>query len=248
MEWRRPATTSCILMAPEVKIGEQAVNAEVNFKMPHNRWILWANGPRMGPAVLFGGYLLVVVLAAIALGKVKITPLKTYHWLLLGLGLTQIAPLSAIMIVSWLIALGVRKHYSITEHRLVFNSIQLVLGAWTLVALVTLYTAIERGLLGIPAMQIAGNHSSDFYLHWTQDRIGTFMPQPWVVSLPLLVYHLLMLFWALWLALALLRWLRWGWGCCNSGGLWQRGPLKWKQVRVDKKRDARHGKESKSPR
>jgi len=34
------------------------------------------------------------------------------------------------------------------------------------------------------------------------------------------VYRVAMLAWALWLALALLRWLRWGWTCFSEGGLW----------------------------
>ena len=42
-----------------------------------------------------------------------------------------------------------------------------------------------------------------------------------VVSLPLFVYRLAMLAWALWLALAVLRWLKWGWECLNDGGLWR---------------------------
>jgi hypothetical protein len=37
----------------------------------------------------------------------------------------------------------------------------------------------------------------------------------------LLVYRLAMLGWALWLALAVLRWLRWGWGAFSLGGLWR---------------------------
>jgi hypothetical protein len=38
-----------------------------------------------------------------------------------------------------------------------------------------------------------------------------------------------MLAWALWLASALLNWLKWGWGCFSSNGLWR------KKVIVDKK-------------
>jgi hypothetical protein len=35
-----------------------------------------------------------------------------------------------------------------------------------------------------------------------------------------------MLFWALWLALALLRWLKWGWAQYSRGGCWKRRPKK----------------------
>jgi hypothetical protein len=30
-----------------------------------------------------------------------------------------------------------------------------------------------------------------------------------------------MLAWALWIAAALLSWLRWGWDCYSEGGLWK---------------------------
>ncbi|MBW1759711.1 MAG: hypothetical protein JRI88_05255, partial [Deltaproteobacteria bacterium] len=197
--------------------------------MPRHRWILWTAGPRLGPAVLFWSYLIVVVLAAAALGRIKWTPLKTRHWLLLSLGLTQVQPIIAIMIAGWLLALGLRNKRVPSENRFSFNATQFILAAWTLAALSGLYTAIEKGLLGIPNMQISGNGSNNFHLYWTQDRIGEIMPQPWVLSLPQLVFHLLMLIWAIWLALSLLKWLKWGWASFGMGGLWKKSPLRVKK-------------------
>ena len=204
----------------------KAVNAGVTFHMPQDRWILWAGGPRLGPAVLFWSYLIVVVLVAVALGRIPWTPLKTPHWLLLGLGLTQTEPLAAIVIVGWLLALGLRKDQWPREGWLAFDLAQLALLAWTVVALGGLYDAVREGLLGIPDMQIAGNGSGHYTLIWTRDRIDSYMPQPWVVSVPLLVYRLLMLLWALWLAHFLLKWLRWGWHCFSQGGFWRSIVLK----------------------
>ncbi|MGD9305122.1 MAG: hypothetical protein PVF79_12715 [Desulfobacterales bacterium] len=225
LEWHQPAGGFLRLKGPRVAIGEQAVNAGVSFHMPRNQWILWTSGPPLGPAVLFWTYLLVVILAAIGLGRIKLTPLKTRHWLLLSLGLTQVSPIMAIVIVGWLLVLGVRGKYTPPDKWLSFNFAQLVLVIWTLVALFGLYLAVERGLLGIPNMQIAGNGSSNLHLHWTQDRIGELLPQPGVMVLPQWVFHLLMLFWSLWLAFALLRWLKWGWQCYIVGGIWK----KWKR-------------------
>jgi len=210
--------------APEVSIGDQAVNAGVTFQMP-KRWILWTKGPRLGPAVLFWSYLVVVIIAAVALGRVTWTPLKTPHWLLLGLGLTQVHPLVAILIVGWLLALGLREKYPFPEGWFSFNASQVLLVVWTVAALTGLYFAIQKGLLGIPDMQISGNGSSDFVLRWTQDRIGALMPEPLVFSLPLFVFRILMLLWALWLAYSLLKWLRWGWKCFSEGGLWRKVEL-----------------------
>ena len=99
---------------------------------------------------------------------------------------------------------------------------QIVLALWTLVALYSLFFAIQHGLLGLPQMQIEGNGSSAYNLNWFQDRVGAALPQAWVVSVPLYVYRFLMLAWALWLASALMRWLRWGWGCFSAGGMWRK--------------------------
>ncbi|MBW2145123.1 MAG: hypothetical protein JRG75_12110 [Deltaproteobacteria bacterium] len=209
VEWHQGAAPSVFTRAPEVSIGDQAVNADVTFQMPRNRWILWTQGPCLGPAVLFWSYLIVIIIVAIALGRVTWTPLKTPHWLLLGLGLTQVHPLVAIMIVGWLLVLGLREKYPFPEGWFSFNASQ-----------------IQKGLLGIPDMQIAGNGSSEFLLHWTQDRIGALMPAPLVFSLPLFVFRILMLLWALWLAYSLLKWLRWGWKCFCEGGLWRKVSLR----------------------
>jgi hypothetical protein len=221
VEWHQSAASSVFTRAPEVSIGDRAVNVDVTFQMPR-RWILWTKGPRLGPAVLFWSYLVVIIIAAVALGRVTWTPLKTPHWLLLGLGLTQVHTVVAIMIVGWLLALGLREKYPFPEGWFSFNASQVILVFWTVAALVGLYVAIQKGLLGIPDMQISGNGSSDFLLHWTQDRIGAFMPAPRVLSLPLFVFRILMLLWALWLAYSLLKWLRWGWKCFGEGGLWRK--------------------------
>ncbi len=222
LEWHQPSGSSIHIKGPEVRIGKQAVNAGITFKMPRNRWVLWTAGPRLGPAVLFWSYLLLIILVALGLGRLKLTPLKTVHWLILSLGLTQVPPLMAILIAGWLIALGIRKNHVPPLKWFQFNLTQLLLILWTLGSLFGLYTAIEKGLLGIPDMQVSGNGSSDFILNWTQDRIGPFMPQPHVLSIPIMVYHVFMLAWALWLAVSLLGWLRWGWSCFSEGGIWQK--------------------------
>ncbi|MDY6790019.1 MAG: hypothetical protein SWH54_02005 [Thermodesulfobacteriota bacterium] len=222
LQWHQSTNSSLWTRAPVVKIGKDAVNAEVIFQMPRNRWILMTTGPRLGPAVLFWSYVAVIILAAFGLGKVTFTPIKTHQWLLLGVGLTQVHPLAAIMIVGWLLALGLRQNHPFGKSWFSFNATQLILVAWTVAALIGLYLSIQKGLLGIPNMQIAGNGSSDFWLHWTQDRIEGTTPQPQVLSLPLFVFRILMLLWALWLAHSLLKWLRWGWQCFSKGGLWKK--------------------------
>jgi hypothetical protein len=103
---------------------------------------------------------------------------------------------------------------------------QIGLAVLTLLALAALVEAVRHGLLGLPDMQVAGNGSSAYQLHWYQDQAGALLPQVQVFSVPLFVYRGLMLLWALWLALAVLRWLRWGWGCYATHGLWRAAPPK----------------------
>ncbi len=224
VEWHQQGTSNFLIKGPRVFIGGDAVNADLTFHMPQNRWTILTGGPRLGPAVLFWSYLIVVILAALALKKIDLAPLKTYQWLLLGFGLTQVPPVTALVVVGWLLALGLRREKAPPDKWLPFNTVQFLLVIWTLAALTGLYGAVERGLLGIPDMQIAGNQSTSHLFHWTQDRIFSTMPQPWAISLPLWVYRLLMLLWSLWLAFSLLKWLQWGWRCFSSGKLWKKLP------------------------
>ena len=188
--------------------------------MPASRWILFAGGPSLGPAVLFWSVLPVLALVAVGLGRVRATPLRARHWLLLGIGLTQVPAAAALAVAAWLLALGWRRERGATIGGRGFDLVQVGLVAWTLAALAILFFAVRQGLLGAPDMQIAGNGSSAAALHWYQDRSPALLPRAWVLSTPLFVYRLLMLAWALWLAQALLRWLRWGWDSFGAGGYW----------------------------
>jgi hypothetical protein len=71
-------------------------------------------------------------------------------------------------------------------------------------------------------MQIAGNGSDASVLRWYQDRSGPVLPRPWVFSVSLWVYRAAMLAWSLWVAQALLGWLRWGFRQWTAGGHWRR--------------------------
>jgi hypothetical protein len=230
LQWHQLAPFSAFYRGPLVKAGGKAVNARVTIKMPGKRWVLLAGGPRWGPAVLFWSYLAVILLAAAGLGRLTMTPLKTWQWTLLGLGLTQVPAPAALVIVGWLLALGSRESRPMPEQRLMYNGLQVVLVLWSLVALVCLFAAVQAGLIGQPDMQIGGNQSDTWTLNWTQDRIDGNLPQPWVLSAPIWVYRALMLAWSLWLALALLGWLKWGWHCITRGGIWRKGASKVKKT------------------
>ncbi|MGH8630397.1 MAG: hypothetical protein ACREU7_06485, partial [Burkholderiales bacterium] len=221
---RSPEGMRAWFRTPPIDLGAPSVNTRLNATLGDDRWVLFLGGPRLGPAVLFWGVLLVVVLIGVGLGRVDLTPLRTWHWVLLGIGLTQTSVGEAVVIVGWLLALGGRARLRPDTGRMRFNFIQVGLGALTLLALIVLFDAVKHGLLGLPEMQITGNHSSAYDLNWYQDRSDAALPQAWVLSVPLWFYRGLMLAWALWLAFALLRWLKWGWSCWSQDGFWKSKP------------------------
>jgi hypothetical protein len=222
VQWHQPTALSNWVKTPAINLNHTAVNARVSVQLPTNRWILMVGGPRWGPAVLFWSYFGVVLLAAIALGRLPLTPLGKWGWLLLGLGLTQVPPVMALIVVGWLLALSARGKFSTPNDWLTHNAMQVGLVLWSLVALVCLFLAVKAGLVGQPDMQIQGNQSYAQHLFWTQDRVDSHMPQPWVLSLPVWFYRVLMLAWSLWLAWTLLTWLKWGWQCFSSNGAWHK--------------------------
>ncbi len=181
----------------------------------------------MGPAVLFWGVLLIVIAAAIGLGRTRQTPLKTVHWILLGLVISQVPPPLLLIIVGWFFALAWRGRLDTEPLKpWQFNGLQIVLGGLTLATLALLVFAIEQGLLGHPNMMILGNGSNRYALNWYQDQVDGALPSGWMISLPIMVYRIAMLVWALWVSFALLKWLRWGWDCFSGGRLWKAPQMK----------------------
>ena len=87
--------------------------------------------------------------------------------------------------------------------------------------MVALVGAVPRGLLGLPDMHVVGNGSSAADLHWFADQSTGALPVVGVLSVSLWFYKLAMLAWALWLANALIGWLRWAFGAWSSGGYWR---------------------------
>jgi hypothetical protein len=222
LQWQEERGISLVFRTPAVDLRSPSVNASTEVQVPQSRWVLLAGGPRLGPAVLFWSLLLVILLAAWGLGRVRLTPLRTRDWALLGIGLSQVPLVAAAFVAAWLLVLGIRRERGAGIRRdKVFDLFQLVLAMWTVIALGILFWGIQQGLLGHPDMQIAGNGSGAFNLHWYADRAGAVLPTAWVLSVPLLVYRLAMLAWALWLAMALLRWLRWAWESFTTDGGWR---------------------------
>jgi hypothetical protein len=104
--------------------------------------------------------------------------------------------------------------------------LQIGLALLTALALAVLIAAVPKGLLGLPDMHVAGNGSSAWNLHWFADQSASALPGAGVFSVSLWVYKLAMLAWALWLANALIGWLRWAFDAWTRGGYWRKPPPK----------------------
>jgi hypothetical protein len=223
VDWKQSEPLTLRTKTGDVILPVEASNVTTAMQVPDNRWVLWAAGPMRGPAVRFWTILAVAILASIALGSLSRSPLKQYEWTLLAIGLTQ-APMIAVMfVITWLFLLSWRGD---TERHSLgtvsFNLVQLTIVFLTVISLGVLTYVVSQGLLGNPDMFISGNGSSRTLLRWFEPRVNQTLPTASIFSVSVWFYRLLMLFWALWLAVALLRWLTWGWRQFNEGGAWKR--------------------------
>lgn len=235
LAWRESTGMRTAFTSPAIDVGLRGVNSRLQLTIPPDRWTLLLSGPRLGPAILFWGVVIVLAGIAAGLGRWRITPLRGRHWFLLGLGLAPVSWGLSALVMGWLLALGARRRWrEAPTRRWLFNLMQIGLAAWTLLALLCLFWAVQQGLLGYPDMQITGNGSSTRSLNWFADRHGTMLPTAWVLSIPLWAYRVLMLLWASWLAYALLGWVKWAWeSYCGGVGLWVRRPAKVKPNNLD---------------
>jgi hypothetical protein len=220
ISWKSETGIGIFSQSPEFLLAQGSSNQNIRIALPENRWLLFVGGPMMGPSILIWGMLLVVVLLAFVLGRSGLTPLKSYQWVLLSLGICTQSFGIFIVVAIWLIALqqrGKLQHISSTRK---FKWMQVGLFIFSVVALFCLAGTIPAGLLGSPDMHVVGNNSYAGILRWYQDHSDSTFPTAWIISLPLWCYKVAILLWALWLASALLSWIRWGWQQLNHYALW----------------------------
>lgn len=226
LRFRDASQLGLLARTPAVAIDAPAANLRTTLALPHDRWVLWTWGPQAGPAVLYWSQLIVLLIVAIALAKFAPTPLRWWHWLLLGLGFSTFAWFAFVVVAAWLIVVGLRarseRYVGLSQSP--FNLLQILLALFTFVALLCLIAAVPYGLLGRPDMRVAGLGSTAWNLHWFADQGRGALSHAGAFSLPLWAYKLAMLLWALWLANALIGWLRWGFGAWMRGGYWKAQP------------------------
>jgi hypothetical protein len=224
LAWRSSKGDRLAAKPEPVDLHTLASNVQTTLSLSRSRWPLFALGTGVGPAFLYWGELLVFLAVAIALGRLANSPLKVREWLLLGLGLSTISWTVLVIVAVWLFAMRWRERNTASQvlTRRQFNALQTALAALTLIAVTSLvFSGVRYGLLATPDMGVTGPGSYGSTFTWFVDRTNAALPQPTVYSVPLWVYRTIMFAWALWIALALARWLRFTWRAWSTGGYWR---------------------------
>jgi hypothetical protein len=224
LAWRSSTGDSFAAKPQPVDLHTAASNVQTSLSLAPNRWPLFALGEGVGPAFLYWGELLVFLVVAIILGRLSNSPLSISEWLLLGLGLSTISWTVLLLVAVWLFAMRWRERMIasevLTPNR--FNALQVALAALTVLAVTSLvFSGVRYGLLATPDMGVTGPGSYSSAFIWFVDRTSAALPQPTVYSVPMWVYRTIMFAWALWIALALARWLRFAWRAWSTGGYWR---------------------------
>ena len=224
VEWEQSLPVASRVETPVIDLDAPSSNIVVGLEMPESRWLLFATGPILGPAILYWSELIALGFVALVLGRLKVTPLRWWHWLLLGLGFSTFSWPALAVVALWLAGFGAREAWGARLSRFYYNASQVGLGLLTLLAFAAILVGIPAGLLGNPDMHVTGFQSSGHRLTWFADQSATSTPTATVWSLPMWTYKALILAWALWLSFALVRWLPWVWGRFAARGLWVAKP------------------------
>jgi hypothetical protein len=225
VNWQSSGGAGMRTRVPDIELRLPSSNVSTVVRIPSDRWVLYAGGAGVGPAILYWGEVIVFIVLAILLGRSRRSPLRSYEWLLLGLGLSTFSWSVLLLFVLWMFAMRWREGLAVEQlSKRKFNLLQAALMVLSLAAVLSLVAAIPFGLLASPDMRVAGIGQYANELSWFNDQAPGVLPTPWVLSLSLWWYKAAMLLWALWLAFALVRWLPVSWHALTSGGFWRRTP------------------------
>ncbi len=223
LTWQQAWERDLIEQLPQIDIGGPAVNTELQIRLGEERWLVWTQGPKWGPAILFWSHLGFLLLLGLILGLIKNVPIRWWEWMLLMIGMSQLPVLVVIPVVLWFVFLSWRKRTP-PEHWAAFSVAQLAAVFLTMLALGALYAAVHTNLLIDIDMQVEGARSTNSVLRWYVDQTAGPLPQASIISLPIWVWRTTMLLWAFWLVWRLLGWVKWGWDCFSDGGFWKKPP------------------------
>lgn len=209
------------MQTPVVDLRAPASNLSLGMSIPEDRWLIGASGPALGPAVLYWGELLVMLLLAYAFSRLAGTSIKLHEWILLGVGFSTVSWFALFVFALWLYAIDWRKRLKPAGWYWKFDLIQLGLLMLTLFALIALFVALNTGLIGHPDLHVISRGYGANDLKWFDDLSDTLLPQGHAWTLPIWLYRTLMLAWALWMSWSLVRWGKAALSAFLHEGAWQ---------------------------
>jgi hypothetical protein len=223
---------------PSLKFESSVTNTEFKINAS-KRWVMFTGGADIRPAVLVWGILIAFALLSWFLSKHTNTPLKFISWLLLLFGLSQTAWITSFVIIAWIVAFSLRESSikklkesgNLTDSK--FNQIQTALGLLSVVGLITLISVVATGLISNPQVFTIGFNTIESNLSWYIQSWNGSENNPWILSLPMSTYRVLMLGWGIWLAFSLMTWLKWMWQEYSKDGYWKKSEEQ--AVKSDKK-------------
>jgi hypothetical protein len=218
---RASVSDQLLLSAPAINLNAPVSNITSIINLSSQRWILWAKGPLLGPAILYWGELLAFILLALLVSRVKFSPLNTLSWIVLGFGLS-LSNWGILMLVAlWFASITASSYRTKEMSRLSYNTSQFLLYALSIVAIISLISVVPTSLLSSPSMGVEGNYSYGNHLQWFSDKTNGLLPKVSVLSISTIFYKGMMLVWVIWLSFAFLSWIKWAWKALGKQGYWR---------------------------
>lgn len=224
IRWETETGMTFASETPRLRLPTEVSNIHLNVNPQRDRFIVFLTGPALGPVVLIWGVLLLLLLILPLIPNRYFPGIKKRDWFLLSLGVATFTPVILLMLVVCVCFLHWRgkitpDQFSRSKYRFVFNASMTLAITFIVLTLGAVISSIPYSLLAQPDMYITGNQSTAHALRWYADYTPNILPKTTVYSVPSYVYRLCMLVWSFWLALAFVRWIRWGAPLLTRGGL-----------------------------
>lgn len=203
-----PREGGLVQKLPQIDLGGDVYNLQVQFPLPADRWLLGAWGPGWGPAVMYWAELLVLLVVALGLAKLPISlGLRSALLLVLGLSTQSGVVIWLVLLVAWLAVISWRENVRVDRvDKNLFNLAQLFMVGLTALVILSVGASITKGLLGATAdMSVIGPRTGGGMNWWIDQAKDGLIDGPTLISAPKWVYQLLLFAWTLWFA-------TWGWG------------------------------------
>lgn len=233
IEWHLNQTIDVLTHSPIIETDYDYSNLTQIIKLPRNRWVLWGTSQGVGPAFLYWGELVVFVVLAFFISRIRFSPLPAWQWLALACAFGTFSWFAFIAVAAWLLFIGWKKQFLGFDSHYKNILLQWFSLFFTGTAVMVLIAAVGFGLLSYPDMGIVGAGSSSSQLRWFADMGSGQLPDITVLSVHLWWYKLLILVWSIWISFALMNWLKSLFTSFNSNHWWPKKKAKNTRVNTD---------------